>query len=257
MHTVFSSIAMAFSMFSILPMPRQEWSKDNMRSMLAAFPLVGLAVGLALFAWFCLSQALGFGSVLFAAGMTALPILLSGGIHMDGLCDVADAVCSRAPMERKKEILKDPRCGAFAVIAAGTYLIGYLGLCTELNRSLESILFMALIHTLSRALGGLATVWFPTAESGWGLMKTLREAAGQRVTLILFCWIALTALGMMLIHAVWGAAALLGALIVLVGTYLTAKKQFGGMSGDQAGCCIQTAELTMLGLLILLQKAVA
>ena len=45
------SIAMAFAMFSRIPMPRIEWKKENMRYMLCALPLVGAALGLALTIW--------------------------------------------------------------------------------------------------------------------------------------------------------------------------------------------------------------
>ena len=99
MKDVLRSAAMAFLMFSVIPMPRVEWKKENMRYMLCCLPLVGAVIAGALYVWMLLSRELGFGRVLYAAGLTLLPVLLSGGIHLDGFCDTADRrVC-------------DPVCG--------------------------------------------------------------------------------------------------------------------------------------------------
>lgn len=43
--------------------------------------------------------------------MTLLPLIVSGGIHLDGLVDTADALYSRRETEKKLEILKDPHVG--------------------------------------------------------------------------------------------------------------------------------------------------
>lgn len=48
---------------------------------------------------------------------TVLPILLTGGIHMDGFMDTMDALHSYQDRERKLEILKDSHVGAFACLS--------------------------------------------------------------------------------------------------------------------------------------------
>ena len=248
------SIAMAFSMFSVVPMPALTWDKDNLRDMLAAFPLVGVLIGGAVMLWFALCRGLSFGPVLTAAGATLTPLLISGGIHLDGLCDVFDALASHGSPEKRREILKDPHVGAFGVMSLCAYLLAYFALCTELSPAPATAMFLSLIHVLSRALGGLATALFPA--SGDGLMKTFQSAADKFVAIALGCWVLLTALMMMMVNVFWGLAALIGALICLAGVYLTARNKFGGMSGDLAGLCIQMSELSMVGLIMILQKAV-
>ena len=79
MKDVLRSAAMAFQMFSVVPMPRVEWKKENMRYMLCCLPLVGVVIMAALWLWELVCGVLGFGSVLYAAGLTLLPALLSGG----------------------------------------------------------------------------------------------------------------------------------------------------------------------------------
>jgi len=51
--------------------------------MLCAFPLVGAFIGLFLWLWTLLSRTLGFSAILYAAGITLIPVLITGGIHLD------------------------------------------------------------------------------------------------------------------------------------------------------------------------------
>ena len=68
MRTAFETVAVAFSMFSALPMPRVEWKDSNMRYALCAFPLVGLAIGLAQILWAAVC-GLGLPPVLRGMGL--------------------------------------------------------------------------------------------------------------------------------------------------------------------------------------------
>ncbi len=57
---VLETIAVAFSMFSAVPMPQFAWSARNMRYSLCAFPLIGAVIALALWGWDLLCARLGF-----------------------------------------------------------------------------------------------------------------------------------------------------------------------------------------------------
>lgn len=182
MKTFFRSLAMTFSMFSKIPVPMVEWKKENMKYMLCALPLVGVAIGAALCAWYALCQWLGIGTALYAAGMTLLPVVISGGIHLDGFCDTMDALSSHAPSERKREILKDSHAGAFAVIDTAAYFLLYAALCTELERSWKATVIVD--HVFARVLGALAGVVFP-GSAAEGPLASFRDGAARRAALIL------------------------------------------------------------------------
>ena len=252
---IFRSVALAFSLFSRLPAPKVTWEPESMRYALAALPLVGLVVGAVLGGWAWICGALAFGKTLFAAGMTLLPLLVSGGIHMDGFCDTVDALSSHASPERKREILKDPHAGAFAVVGAAAYLLAAFALYTELPVQPRTILLACLIPAGARAAGALIS--FFSASDGAGLLHALRGASAKRAAIIaLAVWCVLLAAGLMVVSPLAGGGM---ALLVAISALLTlrmAKKQFGGMSGDIAGFCIQACELAMLGGLIFLSKAV-
>ena len=127
------AIVMAFSMYSRLPMPQIQWTKESRSWALCAFPLVGAVVGLALFLWSVLADVLELTPILRAVVWTMLPLLMTGGIHMDGFCDVCDARSSHQSREKKLEILSDPHIGAFAVLWCVCYLLLNFGLWCQFD----------------------------------------------------------------------------------------------------------------------------
>ena len=109
---VLQTMAVAFAMFSALPVPQFTWNSKNMRYALCAFPLIGGVIG----ALWSLCGALPLPDMIRAGGFCLIPVLVTGGIHLDGYADTSDALSSYGDREKKLEILKDPHCGAFAVI---------------------------------------------------------------------------------------------------------------------------------------------
>ena len=129
--TIFESIIISFSMYSKIPMPYVQWKEENMKYAMCFFPLVGLAIGIVMGAWMYLAKFLGIGNILFAGIATIIPVIISGGIHIDGFCDTVDARSSHQSAERKLEILKDPHIGAFALIYCVIYFIAVFSFWTE------------------------------------------------------------------------------------------------------------------------------
>lgn len=123
--TVLQTIAVAFAMFSAVPVPQFDWNEKNMRYSLCAFPLVGVLCGVL---W-CVCASLPLPAMVRAAGFCLIPIWVTGGIHLDGYADTCDALCSYGDTQKKLDILKDPHCGAFAVIRLCSYFVAYFALC--------------------------------------------------------------------------------------------------------------------------------
>ena len=194
--TLLETAAVAFAMFSAVPVPQPVWNEKNMRYALCAFPLVGVVCGLAWWGWAALAARLSFPLLLRAAGLCLAPVLVTGGIHLDGYADTCDALASCAAPEKKQEILKDPHCGAFAVIRLCTYFTAYLGLCAAVDCTPRAVLCMGLGFVLERALSGYAIAAFPLAKNT-GLAHTFATGADRtavRRALLVLC--ALAAAGM-------------------------------------------------------------
>ena len=254
--SVIRSVVIAFSMFSRIPMPKVEWEAKNMRYALAMLPLVGCVIGAVVFGWGMFSNWLSFGAPLFAAGVTLLPLLITGGIHMDGFCDTVDALSSHASPERKREILKDSHVGAFAVIATGAYLLAYFALCTELPRDWNNLLLVCLIPVAARAVSGFVSI---SAElDGSGLLHAMRDAAQHTaVGIALSVWFGLFVVFVVAFAPVAGMAMTAAAAVCAVTVSRMSKKQFGSMSGDLSGYLLRISELAMLAALVSVQKVVA
>jgi adenosylcobinamide-GDP ribazoletransferase len=221
------------------------------------FPRVGIAVGLAGWGWLWLCRWLGFGVLLRAAGLTLVPGAVTGGIHLDGFCDTVDALASRAPAERKREILKDPHAGAFAVIGAAAYLLLYFGIASELPDKPQTPLLLLLTYVMCRVLSALSVLLFPRNE-GKGLLASFRESADRTVSVVvLSVFFAAAAAGLAAAGGAAGLVMLGGALVCVGYLYFMSRRSFGGMSGDLAGFFLQIAELTMLAANILVDKAVS
>ncbi len=245
MKDIFRSFIMAFSMFSVIPMPQIQWKKENMKYMLAWMPLVGVCAGALQAGWLYVCGALSFGPLLFAAGLVLLPLILTGGIHMDGFMDTVDALSSHASVEKKREILKDPNTGAFAVIYCVCYIVLSIALCAEVPRTPASVLMLGLHQVSARALGAFASVCFPSS-SNTGLQHTFRDAAAKRVAVLLIIWEAACALGMFFLSFTCAAACVIVFFLSALYLYRMSSKEFGGMSGDLAGYIITLSELLML-----------
>lgn len=250
MKTLWRSFILATSMYSKLPTPKTEWSDRSMAYVFCFFPWIGLVIGGLEYLWIRLSQFLNLSSLLFAAVSVLIPIAVTGGIHLDGLCDTCDALGSHQSRERKLEILKDTHTGAFALIGLGAWLLLDTAFWTEA----VPVPALLLIPVLSRTLSGLCAVTMKNAR-GTGLLASFSQASDLQCNqIVLALWLAAVTVGLILLD---GIPVLIGAGLALTWYLRMSKKEFGGITGDLAGWFVQICELTCLVCLVLAQKGAA
>ena len=238
------ALIIAFAMYSKLPMPQVDWNEKNMRYAFCWFPFVGLVIGIVEWAAFYLLNLCQAGGLLKGAVLTIIPLLTTGGIHLDGFMDTTDARSSYGDREKKLAILKDSHLGAFAVIGCGMYLLLSAGAWSEVDAS--GIKVLALGFVLERALSGLAAVNFKGARAN-GMLAAFREPAKKRTVTVILVIIAAASVVLMACFWLVGAIVCAGAaLIVFIWYYHMAMKEFGGTTGDLAGWFLQSCELAML-----------
>ena len=249
--SIIKSVALAFSMFSRIPMPQVDWNEKNMRYMMCGFPLVGVVIGLVLWGWHLLCGFLGMGSLMLAAGCTLIPVAVTGGIHLDGYADTVDALASHAAPEKKREILKDPHTGAFAVIGLGCYLLLYFAMCTEAAAAPGFVLILAFVHTFSRTLCGLTVLLFPPSAQK-GLQYTFQSSAYKKqAAAVLWILLAVCAGLLAAFAGLAGVAMAAAGGLAMLYVFFMSRRQFGGMSGDLAGYFLQVCEIAMLAAMVL------
>lgn len=244
------SFCVAFSLYSAIPMPKVNWNKSNMRYAFCFFPLVGAVTGLAIIVWLRFCMLLGQPAV-FAAGAAALPVLLTGGIHMDGFCDTMDAMGSHGGPEKRLEIMKDSRSGAFAIMGCGLYILMTYALWRAFYEYPTGA--VCFVFVLSRALSGLGVTRFPCAK-GSGLAASFSGAAEKRaVTVALWAYAAMSVLWMWTFTPVGAALCFTAACCFFIFYRDWANRLFGGVTGDLAGWFLELCELLQLGMLVLAQ----
>ena len=251
--TFLHSLCAAFSMFSALPAPQVPWEKGKIRYMLACLPFVGAAIGIAEYLWLLFCGWLSLGMALRAVGFTLIPILVTGGIHLDGFMDTVDALKSHADPEKKRAILKDPHAGAFAIIGLAAYLLAYFGLCTQLAPTGRTILLLGGIHLVSRSLSAVSGTLLPMGSME-GTLRFFHQTADKKAGFLAVGWAALSAVALVAVQSLVGLVMALGAIATLLLVRRMAMKEFGGLSGDIVGFQLQAVELVMLALLVLFER---
>lgn len=242
MKQLFNSLKIAIAMYSKIPMPQCDWSKENMRYAMCFFPVVGAIIGALSWIWGYLAKPI-MGETLYGIVLLLIPVVITGGIHLDGLLDTADALSSYQSRERKLEILKDSHAGAFAIIIGIVYFFMYYGVYSEL--SLHGLPVVCVGFVLSRSLSAYGIAAFPMARNT-GLAHAFSDGAQKKTVrttsiilavlcLIAMCWLNLVA----------GIVCFAAALAVFAWYYHMSMKQFGGITGDLAGFFLQICELVM------------
>ena len=250
LRTAGETAAVAFGMFSAIPVPQPQWNERNMRYALCAFPLVGVVCALAFGVWGWAAAALDLPVLLRAAGFCLLPVWVTGGIHLDGYADTCDALASYGDREKRLAILKDPHCGAFAVIRLCSWFVADFALCAALPLDVRSVGCMQLAFILERAISGWAVAALPLAKHS-GLAYAFSAAADRgRVKAVLTGVILLSAMALVGFGGAAGWAMLAAALAALRRYTVVSRRDFGGITGDLAGWFLQSCELWMLAALV-------
>ena len=242
MKKLLKAFCMSFSMFCAIPTPFAHVWEDSVRSlMLVVFPFVGTVIGAIWAGAGVLMHYFGCPHLFAAAILTLLPYWLSGGIHLDGFMDCCDAVFSRRPLEKKREILKDSHVGSFAVMSLSMLLLIGFAAFASFDGS-ENLWILVLVATASRACSaiGVSTLR-PMGHSEYAGSFQKGISKGNIITLALilaFCF----AIG-------WFAFGLCGIVTVLatalgyVAFTAYTFRELDGFSGDVTGLGTTMAEL--------------
>ncbi|MBQ9120430.1 MAG: adenosylcobinamide-GDP ribazoletransferase [Lachnospiraceae bacterium] len=242
---IIKAFFIAFSLYSKIPVPQFEWKEEEMKYMLCFFPWVGAVIGGCVFLWGNLCSSQDIGTLCYALIGTALPILITGGFHVDGFMDTMDAFHSYQPKEKKLEILKDAHIGAFAAIMLVTYVLIYLGAFSELQDT-RLLAIVCAGFVLSRCLSGISVVSFPPAKKE-GMLYFFASSSQKRIVKGALYLQGILCIAFMLWQSLcWGAIVTVSALFVFGYYYYRTKKELGGITGDTAGYFVLLCEGCMV-----------
>lgn len=219
---------------------QQDLTAEDFGRSTKFFPLVGVILGtIYMLAAWGLIAVFGWANLVTTL-LIILPVLLTGGLMLDGFMDTVDGVFSGRDRERVLEIMKDSRVGSFGVIAlACLLLINWTAL-----RDVKLMLIMTALFVMpiiGRMAMVMAIACFPYARKE-GMGKIFADMADKKTLLL--------AIAVTLAFVVpWGQAAV-AALVMglsfawLVGRWLTS--QLGGLTGDTYGAIETLTETVVL-----------
>ena len=243
MRRIWNSLNIALSMYSRLPAAQCDWSEENMKYVMCFFPWIGIAIGLLCYGWNLLAPRLGVNAPLRNVILMVIPIAVSGGIHLDGFLDTADAMSSWRPLEKRLEILKDSHAGAFAIIACAVYFFMMYGILDMVQGEMLPVYGFTFI--VSRSLSAISVVTFPKASTKGTVAGFSRNAESGVIRIVCILYLIICAVCMVLLQPVLGTTALVGALLTFLWYYRMAMKNFNGINGDLAGCFLSVCELVI------------
>jgi adenosylcobinamide-GDP ribazoletransferase len=230
----------ALQFLTVLPINLKTMpsAKQNGQAILF-YPFVGLLIGLILFA---LSLVLAKLPILLIASIIlVLWIWLTGGLHLDGLADTADAwVGGFGDPERTLKIMKDPNCGPIGVLSlvvvcllkfAALYVLleqhlnTFLILVPVLGRSVPLFLFLTTAYVRDKGLGRSITDFIPKKLTWTFFVITI-------ALLCMFKWLGLVTF-----------ICFIAVLFYLRALFI---KRIGGITGDTVGAAIELIETGLM-----------
>ena len=255
---------LSLGMFTILPVaPRGDFqpTSQQVRGMILFAPVVGLLIGLGAVAALFLIQEL-FSIVELPAAASArnwlaalltigLIVLVTGGIHLDGLADTTDAMASRRDRAEALDVMRRSDLGPMGAIALLFVLsIQVTGLVIAIENGLAAVALVSAVVT-----GRVTAVWAcrlpaarPEGLGAWvaGSVTPVLASVVTAVTLLIpvvmlyltgnLDWSALSIVCVALVIAV-----VLGGLLQRWWSH-----RFGGITGDTIGAGIEIATATAL-----------
>lgn len=227
----------ALGFLTVLPLGRQGpptgWG-------LLAFPLVGALVGgaWALTAW--TTDPLG-GPLVAAAAVLVVDLLLTGGLHLDAVADVADAVGSRRRGDAAREVLADPAIGAIGAAGLGSVLFLRFAL-------LAAVIPHGPIALLGAPAAGRAAMVWATGRMphGPGSLGSDLHAVASRPVATAVAVTAAVIGGLAAGSVATGLATLVLVVVTAEGASAWWKRRYGFPSGDAIGATGSAAETLVL-----------
>jgi adenosylcobinamide-GDP ribazoletransferase len=232
------NLRIAFGLMTTLPfrLPA-DWSAGDSGRAAVWYPLVGLIIGA--LTWLAWTGASFVFSPLIAGVITLVVwVLLTGGLHLDGLADCCDGLFATVTPGRRLEIMKDPHVGAFGVI--GLILILFLKAAALASLTPSSGFGILLAASLARWCilpAGLLPLARP---SGMGS----DFAAGFQRPFIL--WSALIPLALAILLGRRGILSSVAGLGAAASVLWLAKSRIGGITGDVFGMVVEIVETVVL-----------
>lgn len=232
-------LRIAFNLLTTLPVRApDDWQPGDSGRAAGWYSLVGVVIGLLVAAVWTLSHRVL--PPLVCAGLAlAMWIVLTGGLHLDGLADCCDGLFHASNPERRLQIMKDPHLGAFGAMGLSLALLLKFAALASLSPERAALAIL-----LAASLGRWGILWAgfqPLARPG-GMGADFSSGLSKPA----LAWGAVIPLGLTAILGLKGLLAFFLASLVAIGLLRLARARIGGITGDVFGLLVEAVEIVTL-----------
>ena len=235
------SFLLALQFLTVLPLKVKQFNEKRIAWALVYFPVVGLFLGLMLVGLNTLLFSLDILPVVVNMVLVIALVIFTGGLHLDGLSDTADAFLSGKGKEEMLEIMRDPHIGVMGVLSLISTILLKIGLLSSISVIVKPAALM-LMCILSRWTVVMAMYLFPYARQE-GKAKLFMQGLNLKI------FIASLIVALIFSFAIWGLKGAL-ALVIISGCAYSINKvitrKIGGVTGDTLGATIELTEIATL-----------
>lgn len=236
-----NSFLLALQFLTILPLKIKSIKDGQLPRAMIFFPVVGLLLGFFLTGIHALLSTLSFPALSINILLVIALSTVTGGMHLDGLCDTIDALLSGKPKQDMLAIMRDPHIGVMGALSLISILLVKIALLSSLGMPLKAnaLILMCLV---SRWAAVVSMFLFPYARQ---LGKAKMFIEGMNLKILLFSTL-ITFLSALLI---WQIKGILICLVVCGCVYVSGKfivRKLGGITGDTLGATVELGEIIVL-----------
>jgi len=239
----------AIQFLTIIPVKVGHADEKKLPKAMIYFPLVGLLLGLVLAGTGYLLAGLNFDDFTINTILVVLLIILTGGLHLDGLADTFDGLSGGKDREEMLKIMRDPHIGAMGVLGLITVLLLKISFLSSVSVSLKtgSLILMCVLGRWSMVF---AMFLFPYARR-IGVAKVFIDAVSYKI------FFPASIIALACVIAGWGLRGIVVFGIIAVSAYIIGRfinNRIKGITGDSLGAINELIEVITLFSICILER---
>ncbi|TYP56797.1 adenosylcobinamide-GDP ribazoletransferase [Thermosediminibacter litoriperuensis] len=230
----------AFSFLTRIPLPYIELDQKHITRSLPFFPVVGAVIG-TLLAGVDLLLKRSIPAPALACLFVVCETIVTGGLHVDGFADTMDGLFCGKERDKKLEVMKDSRLGAYGAMGVVLLLLLKYSAILSIHQELRTRLLIV-FPVISRWMMTCAITFFPYLRE-----KGLGRAFNENKSSMMF--VLSTFFALMIVFTVAGIEGIKTAFLTFVSGLLFSLyifRQLGGMTGDTYGAVNEFSEIAAL-----------
>lgn len=244
-----TSLLLALQFLTILPIKIKGFTEAKLARSMIFFPVIGLLIALFLAGVNSLFSFLGFNGIVLNVILVVALIILTGGMHLDGLSDTFDAISSNKDKNEMLGIMRDSHCGVMGILSIICVILLKISFLSSLSAG-HKIGAIILMCVFSRWAMVFLIFLFPYARDE-GKGKIFSKGINQEILMIA------TLLAMIAAAVIFKIIGFVILVLAAFAAYMFGKliaKKIGGITGDVLGATNELVEVTVLLTVCILER---